>query len=343
MDTLISSAKKAYATKDYEQAVELFGDACASYAEKHGEESPDLLYEYGNSLFQVAVANSTLLNSEAVDQNKLPVEQPEQENQDFSFAPEADEEEEEEEEKAEEEDQEEEGRVEGAEPSAEDDATNEGDEDQEGPAAEEEEEEESDFEAAWRILDLCRVLFEKQLPDGGRDIELKLANTYALLGEIAIEDDNYAQAAEDFESALQLKEKLHDKESKELSEANYMLGLACEFKAESAEDSEKALKHLKVALDIAKKVKTDEKTIQELEQKVHDFEQEIKASKENRDAVATAASNLIGRDAMAGAIDKMLSGATDISTLARKKKAPKRAAPTTDKDTPKKPKTDSDK
>lgn len=327
MDTLINSAKKAYATKAYEQAVELFGDACASYAEKYGEESPELLYDYGKSLFQVAVANSTLLNSEAVDQNKLEMEkQEEEEHKDFSFAPEADDEEEEDQEEAE--------RVDGAEGDAED---NEGNDGEEGAEAEEEE---SDFEAAWRILDLCRVLFEKQLPEGGRDVEIKLADTYALLGEIAIEDDNYPQAAEDFESALQLKEKLHDKESKELSEANYMLGLAYEFKAESAEDSEKALKHLKVALDIAKKVNTDEKTIQELEQKVHDFEQEIKASKETRDAVSSAASNLIGRDAMAGAIDKMLSGANDISTLARKKKAPKRTAPTAESDQSKKPKTE---
>lgn len=329
MDAIISAARKAYATKEYEEAVELFGDACAAYAELKGEESPDLLYDYGKSLFQVAVKNSTLLNSEAVEQSKLPAEEEQSEHSDFSFAPEAEDEDEDGDEEA---DKDEDADAVNKEQDA--DASEERAETAEGEEKEaEQEEEEDDFEAAWRILDLCRVLFLKQLPEGGREIETKLADTYALLGEIAIEDDNYPQAAEDFESALKLKEKLFESDAKELSEANYMLGLAYEFKAETAEDSKKALSHLETALEIAKKAKTDPKTVQELEQKVKDLGHEIKSNSDSKEAVTDAANGIIGREAIAGVLNQMLSGANDISSLARKKKAPKRPATDADAET----------
>jgi HAT1-interacting factor 1 len=67
------------------------------------------------------------------------------------------------------------------------------DEEEEEPEAQEQAEEdgeeeapEDDFNAAWEVLELARVLYEKQ-KDEDDEIKLKLADTYLALGDVSTE------------------------------------------------------------------------------------------------------------------------------------------------------------
>jgi hypothetical protein len=68
------------------------------------------------------------------------------------------------------------------------------DDEGEGRDGEEQEEEdednpEDDFNAAWEVLDLARVIYDKR-QDEDDEIKLKLADTYLALGDVSLETGN---------------------------------------------------------------------------------------------------------------------------------------------------------
>lgn len=67
-----------------------------------------------------------------------------------------------------------------------DDEDEDEDEDEEQQQEGDEESPEDDFNAAWEVLDLARVIFEKR-QDEDDEIKLKLADTYLALGDVSLE------------------------------------------------------------------------------------------------------------------------------------------------------------
>lgn len=107
-----------------------------------------------------------------------------------------------------------------------------------------EEEEDDDFALAFTVLDLARVIYEKQLTSSGDSAVLKtyegeeltalqikaqLAEVYNDLGDVGLETENFQQASSDYEQSLKILSPLLRPHSRRLADAQLRLGLALEF------------------------------------------------------------------------------------------------------------------
>lgn len=262
---LIDAANLQYGLKNYTEAADLYSSATELQAKLNGEMAPenaDLLYRYGRCLYQVAVAKSDVLggqvagekkkgkangvaktngaakssSSEAVaelipsgeeiieaavehkDAREPSPQEKTVENQPYF-------------------------QITGMENWDSDEEDDEGDEGE----AEGEDAEEDDFATAYEILDLARVLLQRQLEQtndikskgkiaavddensAARQIKERLADTYDLQAEISLENERFSDAIPDFRASLELKQDMHTKDSSIIAEAHYKLSLALEF------------------------------------------------------------------------------------------------------------------
>ncbi|CAM9024016.1 unnamed protein product [Wickerhamomyces anomalus] len=267
---LLVSGAKSYAAKEYEEAVNHYGEACQVYSsDNEGKESPELLFLYGKALFQVAVSKNGIFGGNPDEAAALATE--------------------------EEDDDEEEENQKEIEAKQQEETANDDDK-EEDKDEEEKEEEQSDFEIAWEILDLARSLYEQSLPETPLDkipedaenskdpivvTKIKLSDIHDLLGEISLETENFKQASEDFQSLLKIREELFPFESNLISEAHYKLSLALEFNFADEESKKKAIEHLKKAIESIKLKQKDQKDedkdidlIKELDSRLEDLQKD---------------------------------------------------------------------
>jgi HAT1-interacting factor 1 len=163
-NALVAKANKQYALKDYAEAADKYAEAAEEVAKVNGEDDPrnaDVLFLYGRCLFKLAVERSQVLGGGGTDDKAAdkaavgatPKEAPK--GPMFSF--------------------------EGDEPDEEDE-----------DAQADEEDQEDDFHNAWEVLDMARVMYEKQRDaassEDAIDIKKRLGDTFELLGEIALEN-----------------------------------------------------------------------------------------------------------------------------------------------------------
>jgi HAT1-interacting factor 1 len=252
LEDLRTQATAKYAVKDYQAAADLYSRATELLAEINGEMSPknaNLLYFYGRCLYHLAVSNSDVLGSrvageekEAKKAKKAKAESSKAAAASSKEDPAA-------------------GSSSKAQASAGEleDATapkpffqfqgdenfDVSDEEEEGPDGDADEAApgaDDDFSDAFEVLDLARVLLQRQLeelkaadpatdPAEIRALEERLADTFDLQAEISLENENFPQAAADMRSALALKRELFPVESSMVAEAHYKLSLALEFSA----------------------------------------------------------------------------------------------------------------
>lgn len=330
----LAEGAKLYAIKQYDEAATKYADACASYNEENGEDDADLLLLYGKALFQSAVSRSGMLGGIG-DNEEEQQEDGEQEEDDGNFhfedgiAPEVDDNENAEPEQEDEESQ----AKEDADPDKEE-------EEDAGP-------EQSDFEVAWEILELTRSLFDNKLKtqssEGLKVPYLKsaddvptseyvttvknLSEVYDLLGEVSLEAENFAQAATDLQSCLELRQQLYPKEIGLVSECHYKLSLALEFSL--ADDlREKATEQMKLAIESVKlrNVKeTDEEKKKDNESLLRDMEERYKELKKSPKADLQAQQMDIIKGIMGEAVSGEGSSAAkavqDLSNMVKKKPA----------------------
>lgn len=251
LQEITTKAALEYSLKHFSQAAELYSTACQLQDELHGEMAPEnaeLFYLYGRALYKVAVQNSDVLGGQvAAEKKKTKVngkaKKPAPEGKSGEEAAAA-------------------APAEKAAPVAGTpyfqitgmenwDSDEEDDEDADGEA----EDEEDDFATAYEILDVSRVLFERQLEgltNGSADtdgkgkgkasgasssdtkVKERLSDVYDLQAEISLENERFADAIPDFRSALTLKLEFHPKESSLIAEAHYKLSLALEFASVTA-------------------------------------------------------------------------------------------------------------
>lgn len=129
----------------------------------------------------------------------------------------------------------------GEEEEEDDDEEEENDEGEAGNTADE------DFETAWDILDVARLIFEK-----GEDIKskLNLADVHLCLGDVSLETEKFNEALSDYEKAIEIKQSVLEDDNRELAEAHYKYALALEF---STEKADQALSELQKAVNVLKK------------------------------------------------------------------------------------------
>lgn len=282
---LLEDGAKSYASKQFEAAVEHYGEACQLFSQGHdGDEDPELLHLYGKALFQVAQSKNGIFGGstdESGTTEREDTEAKEKGNGMFTFSedvPLAEEEDASEGEKNHDEEEEED---------QEEESGNDDENPQEGSKQEElQGEEQSDFEVAWEILDLSRTLFESNITTTTGDseklhqIKLNLSDVYDLLGEISLETENFAQASVDFESLLKLRESVYPFESNMISEAHYKLSLALEFNFADEKSRTRAIEHLKKAIASIKQKQSksgenkEDDVIKDLEIRLEDLQKD---------------------------------------------------------------------
>lgn len=349
INKLLSEGSKLYASKNYEEAAEKYGQACENFNEQNGQDDADLLFLYGKALFQGAVSKSEVFGIDkgsGTEGGNIEEDGAEQNNEAnetiYEDAPlaEGDEVEgEEEEDKDDEQPEQEQTFYKDAESTIayEEEDTPQSPKEHEG----EQEEEQSDFEIAWEILDLARALFEKKRQEASElakelkepylktDSEepsneyivatRKLSEVYDLLGELSLEAENFPQAATDLENCLNLRLKLYNSENSSLiAESHYKLSLALEFTVEDPDLRKKALEHIRLAIESlvrTKETETDPKRIEEKENLLKDLKgraQEIE--KDPTEEIKSEQLNII-KDLLGQPTDEDTSSSSVINNL----------------------------
>ncbi|GAW05971.1 shni tpr [Lentinula edodes] len=217
-DNAIEHAKRAFALKKYEQAVDYYATALEHLSRTLGEDSPeiaDLYFAYGKSLLENAISQTSVLGKD----------QPEEEGAEDDKGSSSN------------------GPILSFSGDAEEDAAA-GEEDDND---DEDAEPEDDFNAAWEVLDLARAIYDKQhdADTSNEDVALKLADCYIALGDVSLETEKFDQGITDYEVGLTLKSKLLPLSSRQIAEAHYKLSIVLDLTPGRLSDS---IKHADQAL-----------------------------------------------------------------------------------------------
>ncbi|KAK6383194.1 hypothetical protein LTR65_010375 [Meristemomyces frigidus] len=258
---LKAAATQQYSLKNYSTAAECYSEAAEVQDQINGEMSPDnadLLYQYGRCLYHVAVSNSDVLGGKVTSNDEpkrkkrkiAPAESSAAGAANGGLISDAmkDGEQRLAEEVVEAAVEDKEG-VKSEEAAAStkpffqitgDENWTDSEDDDEADA--EAEEQEDDFETAYEILDMARVLLGKKLeamqrlagkgttdqPEV-RQLKERLADTHDLQAEISLENERFQDAVKDTRDSLVLKLDLYPTESNLIAEAHFKLSLALEF------------------------------------------------------------------------------------------------------------------
>lgn len=294
---LITEATSQYSLKNYEAAADLYSQATELQTHLIGEMSPDnadLLYQYGRSLYHVAVSKSDVLGgkvagekpkkaqpksrkaensksgdsktaaggggkmaevTEAAVELKEGMQNPTNQEREAANKPFF--------------------QFQGDENFQ--DALEEEEDGDEAEAEAEVEQEEDDFATAYEILDVARVLLDRrcrQATEHGKDMTThddsirtlkdRLADTHDLQAEISLENERFHDAVDDFREALDLKKALHPEESSLIAEAHYKLSLALEFASQTGQNADGVAAQGKSAEEHLDKVMREE-AVKEME------------------------------------------------------------------------------
>jgi len=131
------------------------------------------------------------------------------------------------------------------------------------------EEEPSNLQLSWEILELAKSILIKQAESiqvlnaadnieadekakSKAEIENMVSDTFQALGELSIENENYAQATEDLETCLKRRQSMLPDDSRSIAETHYQIGVAQGFNLqfnEAVGSFEGAIKVLEVRIE----------------------------------------------------------------------------------------------
>ncbi|KAI8366216.1 hypothetical protein BD560DRAFT_372231 [Blakeslea trispora] len=232
---LFNDGKAAFNKDEFEKSVNMLGEACQLMDQINGDLSPengDAYFLYGQALLQYAIMQNTVLGQSAQASAKVIEKQQQQQQQQQS-----------------DEEQAKSGNPlfqlnDAPEFTSTDEkdikttalANDENDDEDEEEAEEEEGagSADEDFETAWDILDVARVIFEK---GEDKETKLKLADVHLCLGDISLETEKFNEALHDYEKAIDIKKSVLEDDNRELAEAHYKYALALEFSTEKADQA----------------------------------------------------------------------------------------------------------
>ncbi|KAI7907562.1 uncharacterized protein BX663DRAFT_533892 [Cokeromyces recurvatus] len=321
--TLIEEGKAAYDSKYYDESVSRLGEACQLLDEVNGDLAPengDAYFLYGKALLQLAIQQNSVLGQSAqasaskVEEQLAVTKEQEVESKNPLFQLNA---------------------IPDFSSNVEDDDDDDDDEEGAGENAED------DFETAWDILDVARIIFEKS---EDKETKLKLADVHLYLGDVSLETEKFNEALVDYEKAIEIKQSILKDDNRELAEAHYKYALALEF---STEKSDQAVPELKKAVNVLKKrlefLESDENIkgkgkemdlsqeasseIKEIKELIPDIELKIEelsnrqATEKEAEALLKAMLNQNNNNILT----KEISASTpvnDLTTLVKRKKAP---------------------
>nr|CAI5826266.1 unnamed protein product [Callosobruchus analis] len=169
--------------------------------------------------------------------------------------------------------------------------------------AENEDDEPTDLQVAWEVLELAKQIFEKQGEAGKKN----LAETLIVLGEVALESENFPSAISDIKAGLAIQKTLFGKESRVVAESYFKLGVAYSTNSEVDEaiaSFTDSLHYLRARVEHLEKLedKKDEinDEIKEIKNLIPEVEEKIADIKSYKDEVCqcdirTAIKNFVSK------------------------------------------------
>jgi len=255
------SGKRHLLCQDIASAVTSLGEACEMFAQEFGEKAPECAeayFYYGKALLEMARLEAGVLGNIDTDDS-------EEKSEDEDGSEEDAEGEEKEEEKEEgtskdeaEKSETEKENADEAEPEKEKediDGDNKEVEDSAEQAAEDEEDP-SNLQLAWEMLELAKMVLidqlemkEKMTEEMKNTLEKRLFETFLILGEVSLENENYPQAVDDLTICLEKQKAVLPEDSRNIAVTYYQLGIALGFNMKY----EEAIEKLEMAIGVLKK------------------------------------------------------------------------------------------
>ncbi|GLV34951.1 uncharacterized protein CBL_09431 [Carabus blaptoides fortunei] len=210
----------------------------------------------------------------------------------------------------------------------------------------------TDLQLAWEVLEVAKKIFTNR----GETGKERLAETMILLGEVAMESENFADGVNDMKVGLELQKSLFEPTSRKLAESYYKLGIV----QATLSDIDEAIGNFELAIDTLKQrikmlkdqleEKKTEKTneikeeIEEMGKLIPEIEEKISDMKSIKEEVTSQfimeMVNKMPKEAPSkdGAGTSSSKTATDITHLVkRKRKADEEPADSTEIQPAKKP------
>merc|ERR1739838_234117 len=345
---LFAQGKRHLLVNDIKASVESLQEACRMLAEQHGETSPkvgDAYFYYGRALLEMARMESDVLglamegvpegedldNSQVDNPGKLSEEEKEkvseqvdnalQENSTNSDAKKSSPKDG----KSDKDEAMDTDKKDGD--SSHDDSSQDESQEESGEDGEvelekaegekkDEDEDVSNHQLAWEMLELAKVIYQKQ-ESGNTAMSLKTVQVFLKLGEVGLESETYPQSIEDFHSCLKIQEKHLEADNRCLAETHYQLGVAYSFSDDfdkSLGSFAKALKIIEARITNLKKVTSpakgskqspskdakDVEAVFEIKEKIEDMEE---MKKDAKDKINKAKEELGMATAIGGDVD----------------------------------------
>jgi len=203
----------------------------------------------------------------------------------------------------------------------------------------EDEEDPSNLQLAWEMLELAKVVYTKTVETNkDTEVERRLCETYMVLGEVSLENENYPQAVEDLTICLKRRTDSLPADSRCIAETQYQLGIAQGFdmKWEEAVVSleaaikvlEKRIENLKAKTESPDETKKDdsshtrEKEVTELEALIPEIKEKITDTNEMKAESIRKMKEAVGFTSGSGPSDASSSASSSkpISSIAIKRK-----------------------
>lgn len=233
-----AQGKRHLIVGDIPSAVNSLQEACKLLADQYGETAPecgDAYFSYGKALLEMARMESGVIGN-ALEGEEGSVENEDEDSEADGDSQEGDGEGEGEGESQDGEEQEGE---------AQEGEAQEGDNEGEGDKTEEDDEEVSNLQLSWEMLELAKIIFEKQT-DTNPKMKEKVAEVYLKLGEVGLESENYTQGIEDFKRCLEIQTNVLNSDDRFIAETQYQLGIAFSF----VDEFDLAIESFKAAVSV---------------------------------------------------------------------------------------------
>jgi HAT1-interacting factor 1 len=175
-----------------------------------------------------------------------------------------------------------------------------------------EDENDDDFEVAFEVLDLARILYLRKLeiaeesstdkgkgksvdlPADVKHIKERLADTYDLQAEISLEGERFSDAVNDLRTALDLRNSLFPFEDPSVAECHYKLSLALEFASVQQQGEEDDSQEKTVDEEMRKEAATQmERAIESCKVRMASEEKKLEADKDMEEDKVVAAKRKI--------------------------------------------------
>lgn len=258
------TGKRHLICQDIGSAVESLGEACELLAQEFGDkasECAEAYFYYGKALLEAARLEAGVLGNIDTDESE---EKSEDDEDDEEQEGDAEEGENNDENEADAENNQEDAESSEAAVNAEPEKEKEeiaGDGKETQDAAEQEVEDEEDpsnLQLSWEMLELAKMVLTDQLEGENKaglteevrsSLEKRLFETYLILGEVSLENENYPQAVEDLSICLEKQKAVLPEDSRNIAVTYYQLGIAQGFNMKY----EEAVDTLGLAINVLKK------------------------------------------------------------------------------------------